>query len=86
MSSLLYLSLFASLIGFAAYYHILNKMKVETVALIPLITPISAMVLGVIVADEIITNYMYIGAFCIILALSIHQDFLEVLFKMIKKL
>ena len=84
IGSLLYLSLFASLIGFAAYYHILNKMKVETVALIPLITPISAMVLGVIVAGEIITNYMYIGAFFIIFALSIHQGFFEIMFNFIK--
>lgn len=86
IGSLLYLSLLASLIGFAAYYHILNKMKVETVALIPLITPMSAMFLGVIIADEIITNYMYIGAFFIIFALSIHQEFVEIMFRYFKKI
>jgi len=76
MASLLYLSLFASLIGFAAYYHILNNMSVDTVALIPLITPITAMVLGVFVADETITRAMYIGAALILIALIIHQGFL----------
>lgn len=86
IGSLLYLSLVASLIGFAAYYHVLNKMKVETAALIPLITPISAMILGVIVADEIITNYMYTGAFFMIFALAIHQEFFNILFDVMVKL
>ena len=86
IGSLLYLSLVASLIGFAAYYHVLNKMKVETAALIPLITPISAMILGVIVADEIITDYMYTGAFFIIFALAIHQEFFNILFDVMVKL
>ena len=81
IASLLYLSLFASLVGFAAYYHILNNMSVDTVALIPLITPITAMVLGVIVADETITRAMYIGAAFILVALIIHQDFLYKTFK-----
>ena len=84
IASLLYLSLFASLVGFAAYYHILNKMSVDTVALIPLITPITAMVLGVIVADETITRAMYIGAAFILVALIIHQGFLYKLFKIIR--
>ena len=84
ITSLLYLSLFASLVGFAAYYHILNNMSVDTVALIPLITPITAMVLGVIVADEIITRAMYVGAAFILFALIIHQGFLYKIFKIIR--
>lgn len=84
LASLLYLSLFASLVGFAAYYHILNNMSVDTVALIPLITPITAMVLGVIVADETITSAMYIGAAFILIALIIHQGFLYKIFKRIR--
>jgi drug/metabolite transporter (DMT)-like permease len=84
IASLLYLSLFASLVGFAAYYHILNNMSVDTVALIPLITPITAMVLGVIVADEIITRAMYVGAAFILFALIIHQGFLYKIFKIIR--
>lgn len=84
IASLLYLSLFASLVGFAAYYHILNNMSVDTVALIPLITPITAMVLGVIVADETITRAMYVGAAFILIALIIHQGFLYKIFKIIR--
>lgn len=84
IASLLYLSLFASLVGFAAYYHILNSMSVDTVALIPLITPITAMILGVIVADEIITRAMYVGAAFILVALIIHQGLLYKIFKIIR--
>ena len=84
IASLLYLSLFASLVGFAAYYHILNNMSVDTVALIPLIIPITAMVLGVIVADETITRAMYVGAAFILVALIIHQGFLYKIFKIIR--
>jgi len=85
IASLLYLSLFASLVGFAAYYHILNNMSVDTVALIPLITPITAMVLGVIVADETITRAMYIGAAFILVALIIHQGFLYKILKIVRQ-
>lgn len=84
IASLLYLSLFASLVGFAAYYHILNNMSVDTVALIPLITPITAMVLGVVAADETITRAMYVGAVFILVALIIHQGFLYKIFKIIR--
>jgi probable blue pigment (indigoidine) exporter len=71
--SLIYLSLIASLVGFAAYYHILNNMEVDIVALIPLITPVLAMTLGVMFAEETITASMYLGAIFICIALAIHQ-------------
>jgi len=85
LASLLYLSLFASLVGFAAYYYILNHMAVETVSLIPLITPILAMLLGVWAVDEVVTPTMLAGAGLILVALVIHQK-LWVLLKRSKKL
>jgi drug/metabolite transporter (DMT)-like permease len=81
LGSLLYLSLFGSLVGFAAYYHILNNISVENVALIPLITPVVAMALGVLVAGESITTSMYIGALLIFIALIIHQDILLIFYR-----
>ncbi|MEZ5530082.1 MAG: DMT family transporter [Porticoccaceae bacterium] len=73
LASLLYLTLFASLVGFVAYYHILNQLAVETVSLIPLITPVLAMVLGVFAVDEVVTPPMILGAGLILAALVIHQ-------------
>ena len=71
--SLLYLAFCGSLLGFVAYYYILNQFTAETVSLIPLITPVLAMILGVIVVGEQITPAMMIGAGLIISALTIHQ-------------
>ncbi len=85
LASLIYLSLFASLVGFAAYYHILNNMEVDIVALIPLITPVLAMALGVVFANEIITESMYMGAIFILIALAIHQGlFIKIYQRFIK--
>ena len=86
LASIIYLSLCASLVGFAAYYHILNNMEVDVVALIPLITPVLAMTLGVIFADEIITESMCMGAIFILIALIIHQGFLPKIYQWFTKL
>ncbi|WP_373090304.1 DMT family transporter [Zhongshania sp.] len=75
LGSLLYLSLFGSLVGFVAYYSLLKNLAVETVSLIPLITPILAMVIGVFVADESVSLLMMMGAGLILVALAIHQNF-----------
>lgn len=72
--SLLYLALVVSLAGFAAYYFILSKMVVETVALIPMITPVVAMILGAVFLGEIVTPSMISGAVLLLIALSIHQN------------
>lgn len=81
LMSLLYLALCGSLLGFVAYYYILNHFTVETVSLIPLITPVLAMVLGMLVADEQITAAMIVGACLIIVALTIHQRLWHVIFR-----
>lgn len=81
LASLMYLSLIASLVGFAAYYHILNNMEIDVVALIPLITPVLAMTLGVIFAEETITASMYLGAIFILIALAIHQGVLPKIYQ-----
>lgn len=84
--SLLYLSLIASLVGFAAYYHILNHMTVDSVALIPLVTPVSAMLLGIVIAGESMTESQLIGAFFILFALSLHQNIFSKIYKSVFKI
>lgn len=71
--SLFYLSFIVSLAGFAAYYFILKHMAVETVALIPLITPVMAMLLGAVFLGETVTPNMVAGAILLLIALAIHQ-------------
>lgn len=71
--SLLYLSLLGSLVGFVAYYFILKQLDMSVVALIPLITPVLAIILGAILADETISLGILAGAACILCGLLIHQ-------------
>ncbi|MCB1667433.1 MAG: DMT family transporter [Porticoccaceae bacterium] len=71
--SLIYLGLVGSLGGLVAYYYILNQFSAEAVSLVPLVTPILAMLLGVLIADETISLAMMSGAALILVALVIHQ-------------
>ncbi len=73
LASLLYLSLFASLVGFVAYYYILRVLPVETVSLIPLISPLLALAIGQQLLGEQVTAAMALGAGLIVLALAVHQ-------------
>lgn len=78
--SLLYLAFCGSLLGFVAYYYILSQFSAESVSLIPLVTPVLAMLLGLVVADEQVTPAMLAGAGLIIGALTVHQGLWQWLF------
>ncbi|KZN58848.1 DMT family transporter [Pseudoalteromonas luteoviolacea] len=71
--STLYLGVFGSLLGFLAYFHILQHMKASTVALTTLITPGFAMTLGALVNGELITTLLFIGSITIIFSLAMYQ-------------
>jgi len=71
--STIYLGVFGSLIGFFAYFFVLQKLTPSTVALITLITPVIALSLGVVFNDEVITNKILLGAFFVILGLAIYH-------------
>ncbi|WP_114326078.1 DMT family transporter [Candidatus Colwellia aromaticivorans] len=69
----IYLGVFGSLIGFFAYFFVLQKLTPSTVALITLVTPVIALSLGAVLNDEVITNKILLGAFLIILGLAIYH-------------
>ncbi|ATC94064.1 DMT family transporter [Pseudoalteromonas tunicata] len=71
--AIIYLGIFGSLIGFLAYFHILQKLAASTVALITLLTPVLAMTLGAWLNNETITLKLIIGASCIMTGLAIYQ-------------
>ncbi|WP_125779113.1 DMT family transporter [Pseudoalteromonas rubra] len=68
-----YLSVFGSLVGFIAYFHVLQKLKASTVALTTLITPGFAMLLGAWVNHEQITPTLLAGAAVIMVSLGVFQ-------------
>lgn len=69
----IYLGVFGSLIGFFAYFFVLQKLTASTVALITLITPVIALSLGVIFNGEVVTNTILLGAFFVISGLAIYH-------------
>jgi drug/metabolite transporter (DMT)-like permease len=69
----IYLGVFGSLIGFFAYFFVLQKLTASTVALITLVTPIIALSLGVVFNDEVINNKILFGAFLVILGLAVYH-------------
>lgn len=70
--AILYLGIFGSLIGFIAYFFVLQRLPASTVALITLITPVFAIALGAIFNNEPISIKLVIGASLITLGLSIY--------------
>lgn len=69
----IYLGVFGSLIGFFAYFFVLQKLTASTVALITLVTPIIALSLGSVLNDEVISNKILLGAFLVILGLALYH-------------
>jgi drug/metabolite transporter (DMT)-like permease len=67
-----YLGIFGSLIGFYAYFAVLQKLSASTVSLITLITPIMALSLGSMLNNETITDSLIIGAFMVIFGLALY--------------
>ena len=68
-----YLGVFGSLIGFYAYFTVLQKLSASSVTLITLITPVIALTLGTVLNGEAITDKLLIGAFMVLLGLSIYH-------------
>ncbi len=73
LMSIVYLALFGSLIGFVSYFYVLQKLPPSTVALVTLITPVFAIVLGALLNNEMIGLGLVAGAACIVLGLVIYH-------------
>lgn len=71
--AVIYLGLFGSVIGFILYYSLLKQIEATKVALITLITPIMALLLGQNLNNEIIHPTMWIGTSIVISGLALYQ-------------
>jgi len=71
--AILYLGIFGSLIGFIAYYFILQHLNASTVALITMITPVMAICIGALFNNESITQNLVIGAALVMAGLALYQ-------------
>lgn len=73
VGAIVYLGIFGSVLGFVLYYYMIKHMETSSVALIMLITPVLALLLGNALNDEVIPLSVWLGAACIALGLSLHQ-------------
>lgn len=71
--SILYLALLGSAIGFPLYFYLLKKLTPERVAIITLITPITALLLGAALNGEVISSKVWLGTALILTGLAIYE-------------
>ena len=68
-----YLALFGSVIGFMSYYYLIKHTSVQVVGIVPLITPIFALLLGANLNNETLTNQQLIGVILVLFGLAIYE-------------
>ena len=67
------MGVFGSLLGFYAYFTVLQKMSASNVTLVTLVTPIIALILGAWLNDEQVTDKLILGATAVLLGLSLYH-------------
>jgi len=73
MLSIVYLGTVGSVLGFILYYYALKHMAVGRIALITLITPVTALLLGSFLNGEHVGMQVWAGAALIMVGLVLHQ-------------
>jgi drug/metabolite transporter (DMT)-like permease len=71
--SIVYLGVMGSIVGFVSYYYLLSHLQASTVALITLMTPVTALLLGNVLNNEEITSIIWLGTGLVLLGLILHQ-------------
>ena len=73
VAAIIYLSLFGSVLGFALYYYMIKHMDAGRIALITLITPVVALLLGRGLNHEAVLPQVWFGTASILLGLCLHR-------------
>ena len=73
MLSIIYLGLIGSVLGFALYYYVLRHVEATRVALITLITPVLALMLGHMLNGEVLQTEAVIGTAAILSGLLLFE-------------
>jgi len=72
--AILYLAVFGSLLGFASYFYIVRELGATAVAMVTLMTPVIALILGNTLNDEPITYQMMAGTACVLIGLLVYYQ------------
>ncbi len=73
LASILYLGVIGSVLGFSLYYYVLGRVDATRVALITLITPVAALLLGHRLNDEPLSLLVVSGAGLVITGLAVFE-------------
>lgn len=73
VAATLYLGTFGSVLGFALYYYLVKHMEAGRVALITLITPVMALLLGHGLNNETVLPQVWLGTASIVFGLCLHR-------------
>lgn len=73
--ALLYLGSAGSVLGFLGYFYLMQRISVNLVSLIPLITPALAIWLGYALNGENLTNRLVLGSLLIVVGLALFNKF-----------
>jgi drug/metabolite transporter (DMT)-like permease len=68
-----YLGVFGSVLGFVLYYYMIKHMEAGRIALITLVTPLLALLLGHGLNDEAVLPQVWLGTASIVLGLCLHR-------------
>lgn len=71
--SIIYLAIFGSVIGFMSYYYLIRHSSVKTVGIVPLVTPVFALIIGAYFNNETLTLMQLKGIFLVLLGLGIYE-------------
>jgi drug/metabolite transporter (DMT)-like permease len=73
IAATVYLGTFGSVLGFALYYYLIKHMEAGRIALITLITPVMALLLGHALNNEEVLPQVWLGTACIVSGLCLHR-------------
>jgi len=73
LAAIIYLGIMGSALGFPLYFYCLKNLHAERVALITLITPVSALLLGNLLNNETISQQIWLGTGFILCGLAIYE-------------
>jgi drug/metabolite transporter (DMT)-like permease len=74
--AIIYLALIGSIAGMWCFYYVLHAFSVDRVALIPLITPVLALILGHVLEHEPLRPSLLVGSATILLGLALYDPVL----------
>ena len=73
LAAIVYLGVFGSALGFVLFFYALKHLEASRIALIPLITPVLALLIGYSINNEVLSMTVITGTLCIMSGLLVYE-------------